>query len=505
MVTLGTEPLSSEAHVYRSIVCGIWTALATGVLAACGGGGGATGPSGPPLLNSVNGALQASGPTGSTVILQGSNFGGSQGAGVVLFAKTGGGADTAVIATGSDWTNTFIVTTVPGTAAASGPVRVVTTGGTSDSITFTVTQNAAFNPSSIGWSQTTALPAGLSGHAAAFASVAGPSRKDVVYVAGGADSTYAPRTAVYYAAVQASGQLGSWTTAGMALPAPRAFAAAVVATPFNSTVTGPGYLYVLGGDSTAAGLPVATVYVATLDTTGAITGWSATAPLPVPLHSVGAVIFNGNVYVAGGSASGNQPVATVYRAAINSDGSLGDGSPASWKPQASLPFARSYFGLENFGLYLYAFGGDSATVAPNDTSLTSGGIADIAYAKIDIRTGNLVSGGWTKNAGALIKPVHKHTAVVAGGYALVTAGLYNGDKPNGSTEESYAQFNPDGSVGSVSGATGSHTIQSNETTVVLFNHAALSVVDQSGTAHVLVLGGDNVLAPSKMRKEVWIY
>lgn len=471
--------------------------MGVGLTACGGGGGGPAGPSGPPVLNSVNGALKPSGPTGSTVILQGSNFGATQGSSVVLFAKSGGGADTAVIATAADWTNTFIVTTVPGTAA-TGPVRVVTALGTSDSLTFTVTQNAAFSPSTISWSTTTALPVGLSGHAATFASLAGAGTTNLVYVTGGADSTYAPRTTVYAAPVLATGQLGAWTAA-TPLPAARAFHAAVVATPSNSTVTGPGYLYVLGGDSTAAGAPVSTVYKATLDATGAITAWAPTTPLPAPLHSLGAVIFNGNVYVAGGSTTGNAPVAAVYRAPIAPTGDLG-----AWVALTPLRFKRSYCGLVNFGLYLYVFGGDSGTVTPNDSSIASATrVADIDVVKLDIRTGNLAS-AWSLNGSALIKQVAKHTAVAAGGDVLITAGLYNG-AGSGATEESYAQFNPDGSVGSVNGATGSHTITSNEPGVDLFNHAALAVVDGSGTAHVLVLGGDNVNAPGKMRKEVWIY
>src|SRR5213076_178806 len=52
-------------------------------------------------------------------------------------------------------------------------------------------------------------------------------------------------------------------------------------------------------------------------------GWGTTTSLPAAVHSPGAVIFNGTVYVAGGSGSGNAPVATVYRAVIQSDGMLG--------------------------------------------------------------------------------------------------------------------------------------------------------------------------------------
>jgi hypothetical protein len=94
--------------------------------------------------------------------------------------------------------------------------------------------------------------------------------------------------------------------------------------------------------------------------------------------------------------------------------------------------------------------------------------------------------------------------VVAGGSVLVSAGLYAG-ATSGSTEQSYAAFNSDGSVGTLNGATGAQTIQFNNGGRDLFNHAALSYIDGSGVAHVLVLGGDEAAAPSKKRAEVWFY
>src|SRR5439155_18141423 len=107
------------------------------------------------------------------------------------------------------------------------------------------------------------------------------------------------------------GALGNWSNTAV-LPAAVAFAAAVVVSPANAPVTS-AYLLVLGGDSTASGKPVATVYLGTLGASGAVTGWSTTSALPAPVHSLGAVVFNGSVYIAGGSAAGNTPVATVYR------------------------------------------------------------------------------------------------------------------------------------------------------------------------------------------------
>ncbi|NUQ21638.1 MAG: hypothetical protein HOQ09_11835, partial [Gemmatimonadaceae bacterium] len=190
-----------------------------------------------PVVSYVNGATLPSGNVGSTVIIEGSAFGDTQGTGKVVFSNGAGGQITATIAAPGDWTDGFIVTTVP-SGAATGDIQVVTATGSSTPMTFTITSNAQFSPSTIAWTSTTALPVGVSGHDAAFAVVEGTSgNSNVVYVTGGADSTYAPRTDVHYAVIQSSGQLGAWTSTA-ALPAKRAFHASVVATPANSRVKG---------------------------------------------------------------------------------------------------------------------------------------------------------------------------------------------------------------------------------------------------------------------------
>ncbi len=454
-----------------------------------------------PVLQYVNGATKPSGNVGSTVIVEGQAFGDHQGTGQVLFSNGTGGTIAAAIANPGDWTNTFIITTVP-SGALTGDMKVQTATGISNVLTFTIVSNATFSPSTISWTSTTALPVPLSGHSASFAIVGGASSSsNLVYVAGGADSTYGPRSDVYYSTIQSGGTLSAWTTT-TALPAAVAFHAAVVATPFNSRVKGAGFIYVLGGATDAAGTPTAAVYRGALDSTsGAVTGWtSLTTTLPAPLHSLGAVIFRGDLYVAGGATTGNKPVATVYRARIDSTGALGP-----WQTEPALPFGRAYHGLGQFGGALYVFGGDSAAVTPNDSNYTNNAtkLSQVAYAKINLRTGDLVGSAWTVNSSGMTKAASKHTAIIAGGDVLVTAGLYSAAN-TGSTEESYAQLNSDGSVGSFNGATGSHTIAS-AGGKDLFNHAALAYVDANGVAHVLVLGGDDVNAPGKKRAEVWFY
>ncbi|HTD71302.1 MAG TPA: hypothetical protein VK647_12690 [Gemmatimonadales bacterium] len=481
-------------------VATVVTLCVIALLVGCGGSNGPTGPAGPPVVVAVNGATLPSGTTGSTLVIQGSNFGTGQSlaSGHVVFSTTAGGRDTATITSAVDWTNLLIVTTVPtGVPLGKDTLFVETSGGTSAPVIFTVVAKVAFSPSTVAWSATTALPVGLSGHAVAAATLPGATATSVVYVAGGADSTDAPRDSVLYATVSSTGTVGAWTRTTV-LPAPVAFAAAVVATPTNSAVTGASYLYVIGGDSTAGGKPVATVRLGTLNATGAVSAWSTTTALPAPVHSAGAVIFNGCVYVAGGSGSGNAPVATVQRAAIMSDGTLG-----AWQPLSSLPFGRSYFGFGVNGTFLYALGGDSGAVTPNDSSLSAKAISDVVYAEIDVHSGALTAAGWTASASKLKKAVSKHTAVMAGGNVLVTAGLYNG-AGTGSTEESYSGLNADGSTTAFNGATGANTIAA-AGGGDLFNHAAVGYLDTTGAFHILVVGGDDVNAPTKKRKGVFYY
>src|SRR2546425_5074685 len=263
-------------------VASVVTLSVTALLVACGGSNGPTGPSGPPVVAAVNGATLPSGTTGSTLVIQGSNFGTGQGlaSGHVVFSTTAGGRDTATIAIAGDWTNLLIVTTVPtGVPLGKDTLFVETSGGTSAPVIFTVVAKVAFSPSTVSWTATTGLPVGLSGHAVAAATLPGVTPTSVVYVVGGADSTNVPRDSVLYATVSNSGTLGAWNKSAV-LPAHIAYAAAVVATPSNSPVTGSSYLYAIGGDSTASGKPVATVYVGILSAGGAVTGWGTAASLP---------------------------------------------------------------------------------------------------------------------------------------------------------------------------------------------------------------------------------
>jgi len=467
----------------------------TALSAACSLGGTFIGS---PVIGSVNGAASPAGAVGAQVIISGVTFGDVQGSSQVLFTNALGGLTVAgAIAKASDWTNTLIITTVPA-GAFSGAVAVQTGGGLA-SVPFTVSPDVPavpFTPSTVSWTNVShPLPVAVSGNALAYARVrATGTDTGFVYSVGGADNTGAPTTGVYYAAIATDGSVGPWT-ATTALPQALAFHAAVAATPRNSFVNGTGYLYVLGGATSASGTSVATVYRAALSPTGPVGSWTPMATLPVALHSFGALIYLGSMFVVGGANSSNLPGVSVYRSPIQIDGSL------SWAAQASLPAPRARLSIGAFGLHLYAIGGDSATIAPDDPrdtlATSSKAAATVFLAALGPASRNV--GTWSAT-GSLETPRSAHAAVIAGANILVIGGLYSGAL-TGSHEDSYAAITAaDGTVGTFALATGGLTSN-------LFNHAAVGYLStgNSPTFHLLVAGGDDVNAPGTKRAETFTY
>ncbi|UCC49398.1 MAG: hypothetical protein JSV41_04275, partial [Gemmatimonadota bacterium] len=365
----------------------------------------------------------------------------------VWFSDGSGQPVEAPVTLPENWTNEFIVSTVP-SAAETGPVWIETPTGATDSIVFTILQAASFSPSLISWSETQALPDSSQGHGAVFLSIeGGPGAGNLVYVIGGADGAGNPRSDVAYAEIDAAGEFSTYTSV-QGLPAPRAFHGAALATPFNALIDTlvAGYLYAVGGID-AGGAATSTVYRATVDKDRSLGAWTETSALPLPLHSMGTTIFRSWLYVAGGATTGDAPQSEIYRARINEDGTLG-----AWESQPALPYPRAHAPLVQFAGVLYILGGDTAAVVPGDNTLTATQVAEIHFHPLDLRTGELKNTAWTLNPNTLIKEVSKHSAVVAGGTVLVSGGLYGGAS-NSSTEQQYASINPDGTIDSFNGAT----------------------------------------------------
>src|SRR6266513_2378314 len=126
----------------------------TTLLAACGG----TGFIGVPFVTSVNGASWPAGAVGSQVVISGQVFGSVQGSSQVLFTNAVGGiALPATITSASNWTDTYIITTVPA-GAFKGPVVVSTGGGIGGGTIFTVTPSVPEVPFTPSAAPTTRAP-----------------------------------------------------------------------------------------------------------------------------------------------------------------------------------------------------------------------------------------------------------------------------------------------------------------------------------------------------------
>ncbi len=452
-----------------------------------------------PTLSFVNGASKPSGNPGSTVIVEGSAFGDAQGSGRVLFSDGAGGTVEATISSPDDWTDGFILTTVPA-AAESGPILVETATGQSESLPFTVTGNATFSPSTIAWTETEGLPVGLSGHGAVYVPVDDDAGTTVqrVYVVGGASNDSVPTGGLHHTVIQADGSVATWDSEAD-LSTGVTHHAVVAATPFNSKAPDSGYLFVLGGVQEKGGQPVDAVRRIPLNPDGSLGTPEPAGALPAPLHSLGAVIFRSTVYIAGGATTDHEPVATVYRAAIDSLGNLGE-----WEALDALPEARAHHQFVGFGGFLYAVGGDASAQPVDDANFTQNAtkLGTVAAARIDLRSGALAN-GWSESPSTLQKARSKHVALAAGGSLFVSSGLYAA-AGTGSSENTFAGINSDGSLQSFGGATGSNTLQS-VGGVNLFNTRGIAYVDGSGVAHVMVLGGDDVENPGQKSSKVIFY
>jgi len=502
----------------RSLVHSLVWCSAVAVLASCGGGGGGGGAAPPvPSITAINGGFAGSGTAGSLFVVDGTGFGSPAVATAgysVDFKDTASGAvvaSAAVNYAAGDWNDAYIKGTVPNglTTSTTYKLAVTTAGGTSNAMDFTVVASVAFSPSTITWSAATStLPAAVQGFPSVISTLTSTATTtSYLYVLGGNTASAATTTngkalntdAVYMNRLDnvTGGLPGSWT-ATTALPAKLGFSAAVYANKFNSFAGGNGHVYVLGGlDS--QGTATTTVYHAAVKDDGSLDAWAETTALPHALSAHGAVLVRGRVYVAGGNDTAGNPVKTVYTAPVQSNGSIG-----AWAALADLPDARAYHQFVTVAGYLYVIGGDNTAVTPLSEAQSVSSQGNIYYAQINLLDGSLVNSAWTTNSGGIGKNREKFTATVAGSYILLSGGLYNGQP--GSSEQTYATINSDGSVSPFGGATGSNTISGTLLPTPgynFYNHANAYFVDASGKPHVIILGGGDAVTGAP-HNGVWV-
>ncbi|MDP2598657.1 MAG: prepilin-type N-terminal cleavage/methylation domain-containing protein [Candidatus Liptonbacteria bacterium] len=244
-----------------------------------------------------------------------------------------------------------------------------------------------------------------------------------MYVMGGVSS--APTTTVRYAPINTNGTLGSWTNT-TALPSTR-YA--------HPSIVNDGYVYVAGGYVTGAGNSyTSTVLYAPINGNGTIGSWSKTTAFPNNLNDWHAAMNNGYIYLIGGLADGAANTSTVYYAPVNANGTIG-----SWSTTTVLPFAlRMQSILFNNG-YIYTLAGNT----------TGGATSTVLYASINA---NGTIGSWSRTT-ALPSALYDVDAagIVSGGYIYVIGG--RNLMGSGTSTVLYAPINANGTIGSWSTTT----------------------------------------------------
>jgi len=263
------------------------------------------------------------------------------------------------------------------------------------------------------WVQTTSLPDTYTDHSMVYAS-------NYLYQAGGSSGAdgIGDGMNVFYAQVHTNGTIGNWI-AGTPLPE-------VVF--YHAGVTANGFVYVLGGyhfTPENGDVISAVIYYAKINSDGSLGSWLTAKPLPKPLFSLGASVWNNRIYVIGG-CDGPELSSNVYSATIQADGSLSD-----WITQRSLPV--TIFTQANAANgFIYALGG-----AINDGSM----IVNTVYSSKINADGTL--SGWNQTT-QLPQQECLFGAVAANG-RLFSIGGYNDVGFNGSFDIAVA--NGDGSLG----------------------------------------------------------
>lgn len=174
-----------------------------------------------------------------------------------------------------------------------------------------------------------------------------------LYVMGGYDSS-GLYSDVQYAKISSDGSSSSWNTTS-SLPTTRDFFSAIA---YN------GYMYVVGGTGPSGTL--SDVQYAKINTDGTLGSWSTTSSLVTAVVGYGEVVHNGFIYILGGGNGAGSYYATVQYAQINADGSLG-----SWQTTTSFTNGRNYLGAIAYNGRVYILGGWNGSTDYNDVQYAS--------------------------------------------------------------------------------------------------------------------------------------
>jgi N-acetylneuraminic acid mutarotase len=249
-----------------------------------------------------------------------------------------------------------------------------------------------------------------------------------LYVIGGTTSP-TYYSDVQYAVINANATIGTWATT-TALPAVRGYHTSVV---YN------GYLYVIGG--TNGSINYSDVQYAPINANGTIGSWTATTSFTTGRDFHSSVVYNGYLYVIGGD-NGSSVMNDVQYAPINANGTIG-----TWTVTTSFSGARSEQSSVVANGYVYIMGG-----------YNSGALSDVQYAPINA---NGTIGTWTATT-ALPNARQLLTSVVYNGYLYIIGGV----GASNYSDVRYAVINANGTIGTWTATTSFTTGRYDHTSVV---------------------------------------
>lgn len=200
------------------------------------------------------------------------------------------------------------------------------------------------------------------------------------------------------ATIADDGSLGVFQTQSASLLTARAA--------FSTVVIGT-YLYVIGGTSNATG-NLASVERSTIAANGSLGTFSTVSPLTIARTDSVSVVIGNFLYVISGGSGASGDVASIERAAINSDNTLGTFAAVS----STLTIGRRHPALAVIGAKLYVIGGLNGS---SSTHLTS-------VERATINTDSSLGSFATVSGVALTTGRFAQTTFTAGNYLYVVAG-----------------------------------------------------------------------------------
>lgn len=165
--------------------------------------------------------------------------------------------------------------------------------------------------------------------------------KGYLYALGGVADYYTTwLNTIERASINSDGSIGSWSNLGT-LPNNWAHGSAILI---------GDNIYIVGGQPYESG-DSNTVFKAQVNSDGSLGTWMSLNSMPKNLVDPGLVYVNGYLYVTGGASYGSCETG-VYRAQVNSDGTLGP-----WASMSSMNYGRWHNYAKYYNGYIYVFNG----------------------------------------------------------------------------------------------------------------------------------------------------